>query len=288
MGNDTPSLMRVPEGAAQAALPAVLETQSVAAAASAKAEVEAAYTIAINRPRSIEKVRVNLLDACKRSKFAQKALYEKPVGGQKIEGLSIRAAEEIIREMGNLRISQAVTFENATERKVRISVTDMEVNSGYTQEITIQKTVERSNDKGREVLSTRENTYGKLVYIVKATDDELMNKESSMVSKVLRNAALRLTPSDILEEMVETIKATLRAEGDQDPEAQKKKTIDAFHEYGVDPGDIEEYLGHSLGKITPAELETLKGMYRAIRDDQSTWQAFMDNKADASEKPDVD
>ena len=288
MAENNTSLMVAPEGD-EPRREASLETQSAASAAGARAEVEAAYTIALARPRNMDTVRLKLLDACKRTKFAKRALYSKPVGGRDIEGLSIRAAEEVIRHMGNFRISNAVTFENDEERKVRVTVTDLEVNSSYTQEITVRKTVERSSSKGRDVVSTRTNTKDEPVFIVKATDDEVMTKESAMVSKVLRNAALRLTPSDILEEIIDQVKATLREKDVQDPKAQMKALLDAFHENGVSPEDIEGHLGHTIDKITPAELQTLRQMYTAIADGQTTWAAYTSggNGKGKAEKPEV-
>ena len=215
--------------AAQQAAPAavVLETQSAASAAAAKAEVEAAYAIALHRPRVMEQVRLRILDACKRSTFAKVALYRKPVGGGKdVVGPSIRAAEEVIRNLGNIRVSMVTTFEDDDQRKVKVSVTDLEVNAAYTQEITVKKTVERKSKKDRDVIGTRTNSQGDPVFIVRATDDEMTQKESALVSKVLRNEALRLTPSDLLEEMQEAVTKTLANKDKQDPKAQQKAIMD--------------------------------------------------------------
>ncbi len=93
------------------------ETAATSVAAAAKASIEAAYIMAMRRPRDIDQVRVRLLKACLRPGFAEAARYRRPVGreqnpdtgewGQKIaEGLSIRFAEEAFR---NLPIGQGDT-----------------------------------------------------------------------------------------------------------------------------------------------------------------------------------
>ena len=261
-----------------------LETQSAASAASAKADIEASYAVAQYRPRDLALVRTRMLDTCKRTKFAEAALYQKPVGNTKIEGLSIRAAEELIRTLGNIRVSTVTTFEDTDQRKVKVTVTDLEVNSAYTQEITITKTVERSKGVNREVVGTRNNTSGKMVYIVTATDDEMMQKESALVSKVLRNQALRLTPSDLLEEVMDTIKETLASGGTKDPKKQLKDLIDAFNEMGVGPDDLKVYLGHAIDKTTPAEVIRLRSIYTTIKDGESTWSSYVEDVADDGPK----
>jgi hypothetical protein len=39
-------------------------------------------------------------------------------------------------------------------------------------------------------------------------------------------------------------------------------------------------LGHDLGKCSPAQIVTLRGIYGAIKDGEATWQTVMQNKAD--------
>ena len=51
------------------------------------------------------------------------------------------------------------------------------------------------------------NSYGDTVYLVEATEDDLLTKQAAHVSKVIRTAALRLLPSDILEEAMEQLKS---------------------------------------------------------------------------------
>ena len=261
------------------------DSETAAAVATARAEVEAAYVVALRRPRDIENVRLRVLGSCKRKRFAQSALYSKPVGSKAITGLSIRAAEELIRQMGNIRISVICTYEDETVRRVKVGATDLETNAGFSQEITIQKTVERKNASGREVLSSRKNSYGDFVHVVRATDDEMLTKEAAMVSKIIRNHGLRLMPGDILEEVLDQVQATLKSKG-ADTKADADKILEAFHDYGIMPADIRNYFGGPIKSLSAADVQELRSMFVAIKDGEAKWADFVAAKAEDKAKSD--
>lgn len=248
-----------------------------AMAAKAKAEVEARYTIALHRPRSFEQARDTILAACERPEFAKGALYRKPVGGGKtVDGLSIRFAEEALKAMTNICTDAMIVWDDEEKRQIRVTVTDLETNTTYTDEILISKTVERRALKdGQEKLGERLNSYGDKVFIVAATEDDMANKVNAAKSKIIRNNGLRLVPQDILEEAEALIWHTLE-KGGADSKAEVKKICDAFSAIGVKPKDLERYLGHTLDSISPKELVGLRGIYTAIKDQETTWKAVME------------
>lgn len=247
-----------------------------AMAAKAKAETEARYVIALQRPRNIDQARIDILASCRRPKFAEGALYRKPVGGGKfVEGLSIRFAEEALKSMTNISTEAMVVWEDDLKRNIRVTVTDLQSNTTYSDDIIISKTVERRQLKeGQEKLGERINSYGDKVFLVAATEDDMANKVNAAKSKVIRNSGLRLVPQDILEEAEEQIIKTLES-GGKDPRAESKKLCDAFAAIGVKPQDIERYLGHSLDSVSPKELSDLRGIYTAIKDEETTWNAVL-------------
>lgn len=252
------------------------ETSAVAVAETARALVQARYVIAYQRPRNIDDVRAKVLRSCERTRFAEAALYSKPVGGKKIEGLSVRFAEEAVRAMGNVSIDAMTVLDTDQLRIVRVTVADLEANVPYSQDVTVQKTVERSSLKdGQTALSTRLNTSGRMVYIVAATDDDLANKQAALVSKAFRNLALRLLPADIQEEATDKIYATLNANAARDPDAERKKLMDAFASLNVQPSALAELLGHDLGQCSPAEIVELRLVYQTIRDGETSWAAII-------------
>src|SRR3954464_1839255 len=96
------------------------ETSSSAIAAREKASVEARFIMAANRPRDFETSRRRLVDACKRPGFAAMARYSKPVGRERIEGLSIRFAEEARVLWGNMDVTVLLVFDDDMRRIYRV------------------------------------------------------------------------------------------------------------------------------------------------------------------------
>lgn len=258
----------------QAALPAIIDPAAVAAAEEAKALVQAAYTMALHRPRNYMQARQRILDACKRPAFAATVEYAKPIGGSTVRGPSIRFAELAVQQWGNLRVDTSTTFENDELRKVRVQVLDLETNTCFGKVITINKTVERSNGKGREVLRERTNTSGHPVYIVKATEDELAVKEAAAISKVVRNEGLRLIPQDIIDEALEIARAARCGEV-ADPQERVRKVCDAFAALRVTPEDLSVYLGCPVDKASPVQIDDLQTVYTAIKSGEARWSDYV-------------
>jgi hypothetical protein len=93
-------------------------------------------------------------------------------------------------------------YDDATKRIVRMAITDLEANVTHFKDIVLEKTVERKDKKGRAVLSQRMNSYGDVVYLVEATEDELLTKEAAITSKIERMLTLKILPADIQEEAI--------------------------------------------------------------------------------------
>lgn len=268
---------------------ALAETASSSLAAQVTATVQARYIMALKNPRDWDDVRVGLLAACKRPKFAETARYLKPVG-KGVQGWSVRFAEECVRTIGNVAPETITIYDDREKRIVRQSVTDLERNVTYSLDVTIDKTVERSRLRdGQTPIATRTNSSGYKVFIVEATEDDLLNKQNALVSKALRSNALRLMPSDILEECLEQVYATQEQEDAKDPGAARKRLVDAFVAIGVKPSDLKTYLGHDIASSSPAELVELRAVYAAIRDGESNWAdalaAKTKSKQDAPDAP---
>ena len=264
---------------------AIVETASSTMAAQAKAAVEARYIMAMRKPRNFDDARAALLKECRRPFFAQVAKYHKPIG-QGVEGPSIRFAEAAIRCMTNIYPEVSTIYDDREKRIVRVAVTDLECNVTYHKDIVVDKTVERKNPDGREIASERINKQGNRIFIVLATEDEMLNKENALVSKALRTCALRLIPGDLIDEAMAMVEETLAAGDRVDPDQKKKALFDAFDALGVKPSQITEYLGHSTDAIQPAEITKLRKIYAAIKDGESTWAEVMEaREAAKTEKP---
>jgi hypothetical protein len=262
------------------------EVQAQALSAQAEAEVKARWAIAQRNPRNLDGVRVALLRECDRPGFADVAKYAKPVGGgEKVVGPSIRFVEAALRCMGNVIASTTLVAEDARTRRLQVMVTDLETNVSWPRQITIEKTVERSNANGRTVLSERLNSSGRKSYLVAATEDELANKEAAAVSKAIRTAGLRVIPGDLIEEAMRRVDEVRTKAVRADPAGERKRLVDGFASVGVAPEQLVEYLGHGLDFCQPAELVELRDVYAAIRDGETTWRSVMAERAEPTTAP---
>lgn len=262
------------------------ELAASASAAQAKALVEAKFVMAAHRPRNIMQARQQILDACKRVKFAERAWYAKPVGKKKegnqwvqnfVRGPSIRFAEEAIRAMTNVATMVTILHEDEEKRILYIDVVDLESNTSYGDAVTIGKTIERKDATGRDVVGERTNSYGDKVFIVVATEDELTIKMGAAKSKIIRNSGLRLVPQDLIEEAEEVVEQTLNG-NTTDISGQRKKMVDAFGEIGISPLDLETFLGGKVESCSALQLKTLRGIYAAIKDGEAKWADYVDGK----------
>lgn len=252
------------------------ETASAALAEQARANVEARFVMARRFPRNYDRARVQLLAACKNPEFAKVAMYFKPVGDG-VRGPSIRMAEEIARCMGNIATNAITVYDDQWKRIIHVEATDLEVNLTHPITVSVEKTVERKKLRdGQSARSQRVNSFGDVVYLVDATDDEILNKTAALVSKALRTCILRLAPDSLLSEAMAQVKATLSAEDARDPDAARKAVIDGFAGLGVMPQQLTEYVGHDLQALTPKELNELRALYTTIRDGEATWQEAME------------
>lgn len=264
-----------------AVLPVTVETASAAAAAQAKALVETRFLVALHRPRDWDKVRDMIFAACERAQFAEEGMYALDRGGSSITGLSARFAEEAVRWIGNAMADAIVVYDDDEKRIVRVVVTDLEANVTYPTDVVIDKSVERRSAAGREVLGKRVNAQNQVVYRVRCTDDELREKQNNMVSKGRRNEILRLLPADLQEQAKARIRATLEgaAKGENRKLAIPSMVL-AFAglEIPVTEDELRGYLQHPIEEITPDEFATLRGLYQAIKDGETTWDGITRGK----------
>lgn len=272
------SMVRVPQagemtqqGFGSSAIERRAETSSTALAEQAKAQVQARYIMALQRPRDIMQARQRLLADCKRPLFADAAIYHKPVG-EGLEGPSIRMAEAAARALTNILTSATAIYDDAQKRIVHVSATDLEANITYDMDVMIAKTVERARvPQGRKCIGSRINSNGKTTYTIEAIDEEILDKEKAHISKAMRTCLLRLVPGDLLDEAIALCYQTLEKKDAEDPDAAVKRMCDAFVEIGVTVEMLASYLGHETSKTTTAEMRRLRGILNAIKAEETTW-----------------
>lgn len=266
------------------------EKSITAAAAAARAEIETRIVAALRHPRDVDAFRQGILKDCHRPGFADLALFHKPIGGGEIVDFSIRFIESALQHYRNLHVTSDIEYEDSEQAKLRVSVLDVQNNSGISDVALIDKLVERKQVKaGRKARGMRENSYGTMVYLVEATADEFQNAVNARKSKMIRDLVKRLLPRDILEECRTVIDATLADENAKDPDAAKKKIIDKFLALGVTVAMLKDFMGGALETVTAADLAKLTPVYNALKGGETTWADIMRSRENPEDdaKPDA-
>ena len=256
---------------------AVANTYENALAAQAKAMVEARYIMAMRNPRNMRNVREQVLSESARPSFAngKSTLYSRKIGGQMIEGLGIRFVEMAVRAMSNVLIETIMVFEDDARELHRVTVTDLESNVTYPMDVRIDKTVERRYpaDDG-SYISFRKNSYGKNVYRVAATEDDLQNKRGALISKATRTLGLRVLPGDLCDEAEAIIRKTRQASIVNDPNAVAN-IIKSFAELEISERDLANFLQKQVKDATNDDVLLLRSIYSTVRDGEATWDSYV-------------
>ena len=265
-----------------------------AAAAAAKAEIEAGIIAARKWPRDEDVFREKTLKTCRRPGFANTALYHKPVGRKKnAQGQweevfaidwSIGSIQTMLQHFGNVRIMARITYEDADKALLTVQVLDLERNIGYSTDAMLDKLIERKEVKaGRKARGMRENSYGDVVYLVEATKDEFRNIIGAERSKLIRDNGKRLLPRDILDEARSEIDKTVANENAKDPDSAKKKVLDRFASIGISAALLKEYLGRPLETLTGKDLTDLGALFNGLKEGDFTWGDVMRMKSESAE-----
>lgn len=258
----------------------------------ATSQIQSRYQIARRFPRDPDMVRQKMLAECDRPGFfapddakngSSVAIYRVPRAGTNIEDVTIRFAEMAMRCHGNMSTDIVALGEDEQKSLYHVSCTDYETNNTHTEIVIVPRTIQRNYIKDTDtVVSTSTNSKSKVVYTIIGGDDELQNKRNALFSKAKRNLIKAQIDQGVVEECKFRLKANAAKKDAADPEAAKKNLYDGFASIGVTAIQLNEYLGHS-NKLSPAELEELRGFYAGIAQGYTTWKEIMSSKEGADE-----
>ena len=86
--------------------------------------------------------------------------------------------------MTNILTETSTVSEDDERRVIRVAVSDLETNTYFSQDVTVTKTVERRKlPQGEKPIRVRANSNGQPIYILHATDDEILNKQNALISR---------------------------------------------------------------------------------------------------------
>lgn len=237
------------------------ELATTGAAAIARHEIESAIVIAKKFPRDEKAAFEKVMDAAERPSFAEDAAYSYPRGDATIEGPSINLAREIARAWGNIRYGLEVIRDDESSRLIRAWAWDLESNTKVSAEDDFQKLIFRKAQGN-----------------IKPDERDLRELTFRRGAILTRNCILPLVPKDMIEDILEKCKETLKKSAASNPQSTQEKLIKAFSEQEITVKMIEEYLSHKLSDSAPDEIANLRKIYKSIADGNSKKEDYFDKK----------
>lgn len=274
----TSTAMMNPFDDGRTSAPAMTTTVTQATESSrAVAEVQAALFIARTNPRDQKRAMDRILNACCRPSLAESAIYAYARGGSSITGPSIRLAEAVAQQWGNMQFGIRELSNQGGKSEVQAFAWDVETNT--RREITFTVPHIRHTKKGSYKLEDPRDIY------------ELV---ANQCARRLRACILAEVPGDVVEAAVNQCQITLQSHTDVTAEGIKK-LIEAFEPLSVTKAQIEKFCQCRAEAIKPAQIVRLRSIYTSLRDgmsspsdwfepDETTQPAALETKAEPSLK----
>lgn len=216
------------------------------------AEVQASLVIAKQFPRNPIDAYDRVMNACQRPGLAQSAVYSYARGGTSVTGPSIRLAEMLAQNWGNIQYGiRELSSENG-ESTVEAFAWDVETNTRQTKVFQVP-----------HIRYTRQGTK-------KLTDPrDIYELVANNGARRLRACILGVIPGDVVDAAVDQCEKTIHASADTSPEGVQK-LIKAFEQFGVSKDDIEGFIQRRVDAITPANVVSLRKIFTSLRDGMSS------------------
>lgn len=231
----------------------------------AVAEVQAAMMIAKMNPRDPIASMDRILNACSRPTLANAAVYTYARGGSDISGPSIRLAEAMAQQWGNIKTSVRELDQSGGVSTVQAIAWDLE--TGYQCDKVFHVPHVRYTKSGAKKLEDPRDIY------------ELVANQGA---RRLRACILAVIPGDVTEAAVAQCEVTMKSHADTSPEAMQK-LVAAFEPFGVTRDQIEKRIQRRMDAIQPAQVVSLRKIYASLRDGMSAasdWFEVADDAAD--------
>ncbi|MCP9269711.1 hypothetical protein M5U04_16880 [Xenorhabdus sp. XENO-1] len=216
-------------------------------------EVQAAMVIAKKFPRDPIIAMDKILQACTRPTLAESALYSYSRGGAEVTGPSIRLAEAVAQNWGNIQFGIRELEQKNGESTVEAFAWDIETNTRQVKTFTVPHV--RFTRNGKKKLEDPRDIY------------ELVANQGS---RRLRACILGVIPGDVVEAAVNQCDVTLRSNADTSPDAIKKMVEVFKTEFGVTSEQIQKRIQCRVEAMRPAQMVQMKKIYASLRDGMSS------------------
>lgn len=223
-------------------------------------EVKAMVFMAKQFPRDMTQAYQKIMTACERRLLAENAAYEYPRGSEKISGPSIRLAEVLAQNWGNIDFGVVELEQKLGESTAMSYCWDLETNVRQTKIFTVKH--KRHTKKGTQDLTDPRDIY------------ELV---ANYGARRTRACILGVIPGDIVDKAMQKCEQTLRGSNGEPLIDRLNAVLAAFDkEFKVSIEMVEKYFGYKLAAFTEHDLVKLKKIGLSIRDGMAKREDFFD------------
>lgn len=237
-------------------------------------EIQARMLVARNFPRDPIKAMDKIINAFTRPTLCEDAQYAYSKGGTDVQGLSIRAAEVLAQNWGNISCGVVELTRAGGQSECLAYATDLE--TGFHDEKRFFIKHWRDTKKGGYPITEERDIY------------EVV---ANYGARRKRACILAVIPSDVQEAAEHQIDVTLKTKIEITPDSIKA-IVEKFEPLGVNKEMIEKRIQRHLEAILPAQVLTLRRIYTSLKDGMSEVSAWFEAPASVpetgSDKPPAD
>lgn len=224
-------------------------------------EVQAAMVVAKRFPRDEVESFNRIMRSCQRKTLAESAMYEYPRGGTMVTGPSIRLAEAIAQNWGNIDFGIVELEQSNGESQVMAYAWDLETNTRQSKIFSVP-----------HIRSTKKNGN------VPLTDPrDIYEMVANQGARRLRSCILGVIPGDVVDSAIEECNKTLIGENSKPIIDLVREMAAIFKkEFGIPLDAIEKYIGCKTEAFTMNDLVRLKKVYRSLHDGMAKREDFFE------------
>ena len=213
-------------------------------------EVQAAMIVAKHFPRDERVACDRILNACTRRSLAECAIYSYSRGGTEVSGPSIRLAECIAQNWGNIDFGYIELEQKNGESQVMAYAWDLETNTRQSKVFSVPH--RRDTKKGSFPLTDSRDIY------------EMV---ANQASRRVRSCILAVIPNDVVEMAVNQCEVTLKSSAaGKALDDRIAEMVERFAEYNVTPDQLRAYVGKNVEAFTENDVIRLGKVYRSLKD----------------------
>lgn len=224
-------------------------------------------------PRNQFQAMNRIIDSMKRPTAAKQAAYSYPRGGMQITGPSIRLAEIVAQNWGNMTYGVRELEQFPGESLAQAYAWDLETN------VFVEKTfkVSHTRKKGNSVQ--------------KLTDPrDIYELVANYGARRLRAAIMEVVPADIFEKALEEADKTLNNQNSEPLQDRLAKILKLFDGYNVSQEMLEERFGRKYDSFTERNVIDLGNIFNSLKDGVGKVEDFfkVSSKPEKEKKTDIE